>query len=87
GIELRLKLQLLNPKKLHRSERGALLKKLKEVLSSLTSAYDSREIFKPNNLDELSSNLKKTLSEERAIEKILIMALSMRNLSELQKSS
>lgn len=85
NIELRLKLQFLNPNKLHRSERGALLKKLQEILPTVIKAYDSQEIFKPSSIEDISSNLKKQLSEERPIEKILIMALSVRNISEVFK--
>ncbi|MGB9675362.1 MAG: hypothetical protein ACPLYW_02055 [Candidatus Nanoarchaeia archaeon] len=79
GFDLRVKLQFLNPKRLHRSERGALLKKLKEVLPTQVGEYDHNTIFDPNIIEKLSTDLKKVLSETKPISKILIHAIFIRN--------
>jgi small subunit ribosomal protein S3Ae len=79
GFELRVKLQFLNPSRLHRSERGALLKKLKELLPAKTAEYASDKIFEPDTIEKLANDLKKDLAEVKPISKILIHAISIRN--------
>jgi small subunit ribosomal protein S3Ae len=70
-----VKLYFLNLKKLHHSERGAILAKTKEFLANEVKETEAPKLFDPNIIDKITTDLRKALSEIYTVDKILLTKL------------
>jgi ribosomal protein S3AE len=70
-----VKLFFLNLKKMHHSERGAVLAKTKEFIIKEVKETDAAKLFDPNIIDKITTDLRKVLSEIYTVDKILLTKL------------
>jgi small subunit ribosomal protein S3Ae len=74
-----IKLQFFNLKKLHHSERGALLAQTKSFLANETKNIDAEQLFDPLTIEKLAADLRKALADIYAVDKIILTKLSVAN--------
>ena len=67
-----LKLFFLNLKKLHHSERGALIAKTKEFVVNEVKNLEAEKLFDPNTMEKLANDLRKALADIYTVDKILL---------------
>ncbi len=77
NLTVKVKLFFLDLKKLHHSERGALIAKTRELMAIEIKAFDAAALFDPNIIEKLASDLKKNTSEIYAVDKIILTKLSI----------
>ena len=70
-----IKLFFLNLKKMHHSERGAILAKTKEFIIKEAKETEAAKLFDPNIIDKITTDLRKALSEIYTVDKILLTKL------------
>jgi small subunit ribosomal protein S3Ae len=74
---VKIKLLFLNVKKMHHSERGAVLSKTKDFLQKEVKNIEASKLFDPNVMDKLTGDLKKALTEAYIVDKILLTKLKI----------
>jgi len=72
-----IKLFYLNLKRLHHSERGAVLAKTKDFIVKEIKETDAYKLFDPNIIDKITTDLRKDLSDVYTVDKILLTKLSI----------
>lgn len=70
-----VKLYFLNLKRLHHSERGAVLAKTKEFITKEVKELEAPKLFDPNIIDKLTTDLRKATAEIYTVDKILLTKL------------
>lgn len=71
------KLYFLNVRKLHHSERGALIAKTKEWLAQEVKTIDYANLFDVVVLEKLTNDLRKVLTDVYSVDKILLTKLNL----------
>jgi small subunit ribosomal protein S3Ae len=77
NVTVKIKLFFLDLKKLHHSERGALIAKTKELMAIEVKALDAAALFDPNIIEKLANDLRKNTAEIYEVDKILLTKLSI----------
>jgi small subunit ribosomal protein S3Ae len=72
-----VKFYFLSLKKLHHSERGAILAKTREFVASEIKTSEAAKLFDPNTIENLAANLKKATADIYSIDKIMVTRLSI----------
>jgi small subunit ribosomal protein S3Ae len=72
-----IKLYFLDLKKMHHSERGALLAKTKVWIADEVKNLEAEKLFDPFVIERLASDLRKVLADIYTVDKILLTKLSV----------